>query len=102
MVEIPDSSVLKNLRVSEWSLADSVDLEVAADALNRVVARLTALIAAEEEKPDPDARAVETWLSEQKGIADIRRSLRVDDPERVRQVTQQAVTMLKALPVVPR
>ncbi|WP_322754474.1 hypothetical protein [Frankia sp. Cas3] len=102
MIDMPESSRLRNLRISEWSLEESINFEVAVDALNQVVAQLSALIAAEREKSGPDARSVETWLSERQRIAEIRRSLRVDDPEQVRQVTEQAVTMLKTLPAVPR
>jgi len=53
-----EPSVLSQLQSFTWSSEDSVAYEAAIEAVNGAVGAYTALIAAEEARPEPDQRAI--------------------------------------------
>ncbi len=87
--EEPDPSVLAGLPTFAWDDQESVAYEVAIEAISQVVAWYTALITAEQQRPQPDAQRIAEWEAGQDRAIAERRTLRSSDRDAVLDVQRR-------------
>uniref|UniRef100_A0AAU2JX72 PE domain-containing protein n=1 Tax=Streptomyces sp. NBC_00049 TaxID=2903617 RepID=A0AAU2JX72_9ACTN len=81
----PDNgiSVTHQLEPHDWSNEETAAYEAAVEAVNGAVGAYSALIAAEEAKPDPDQDVIRNAQSAQARLAREREGLRSTDREQI-------------------
>ncbi|WP_051806826.1 hypothetical protein [Streptomyces sp. NRRL F-2664] len=87
----PDNgmSVTHELESHDWSNEDTAAYEAAIEAVNGAVGAYTALIAAEESKPDPAQEVIQSALAAQARMAREREALRSTDREQIAAARQR-------------
>ncbi|GAB7109606.1 hypothetical protein JCM4814A_79210 [Streptomyces phaeofaciens JCM 4814] len=76
-------SVTGQLGPHEWSNEETAAYEAAIEAVNGAVGAYSALIAAEENEPEPDAAVIEAARAAQTRLAREREGLRSTDHEQI-------------------
>ncbi|MFD9633683.1 hypothetical protein [Streptomyces violascens] len=76
-------SVTHQLQPHDWSNEQTAAYEAAIEAVNGAVGAYSALLAAEEAKPQPDAEVVQAARAARARLAREREALRSTDPEQI-------------------
>ncbi|MFE0845889.1 hypothetical protein [Streptomyces rochei] len=76
-------SIVDQLDPHEWSNEETAAYEAAIEAVNGAVGAYSAVIAAEESKPQPDQRLIDQARAAQSRLARERESLRSTDREQI-------------------
>lgn len=87
----PDNgiSITHQLEPHEWSNEGTAAYEAAIEAVNGAVGAYSALIAAEESKPDPDQEVIQHAQAAQARLAQVREALRSTDHEQIAAARQR-------------
>ncbi|MGW4221553.1 hypothetical protein ACWEJZ_31645 [Streptomyces bacillaris] len=82
-------SATETLNARTWSNEETAAYEAAVEAVNGAVGAYSSKIAKERGKERPDQAVIEAAIAARRNLAQVRESLRSEDPEQIAEARQQ-------------